>query len=729
MESADDRASDRIPDSASDADSDLEELQGDIAKFDESVREFLASHRGTSAGGREAQSTIRGRGARGPRKAAKPRGDITARLSKVNQAFLSGDYDRALDIAFEVIRINAETYQAWTALSSIFRERGELDRSLSAMVYAAHLRPKDVSGWLRCASFALDSIIDGESTNLHTARLCFSAALRADRTNIEARVGKAGICHRQGHLSTAITEYKYVLKRHPYDLGIIRKLAEACLDGINAASAIPSAVSAYKQYFDRIVDHQDKQDDTLWHDIGVYIELIASLGRYQEAIFELKRLSRLLSGRLSESYWDDWRIDDREWDTFEERRSSVPGYNARGDSPSRLGLLLPLDLRIRLATYRLKLGDQQEALNHLDLFNSDEMTTEALAKDFPFLIFDLGVELSRGCLPELAIRYFELLRNLPGEPDAAVLLQIGRCHLASAEQAKAEELFLAALEVDEDNIDARIELANMYETAREDEEALILAAEALALREAQDQSAEDGFDKEPRHARTSIGLIPRTSRRDARVNTADRPAMVGSVTRRPMIPRRYRPKRLAGPDKRRQEEQTRAFKLSQQYSIVRDLKQQISAGHNELIPAWMASSKELIDDFRSLKRFYSWDKYLHFLGSKGLSQEGGSAVPGTELSQMYERLSRSIAPQTEQGHQLDTLDAATHQGITFDDWLDLFLEYAIGLAILHRRQEAYQVCAAAKDSTVFQSTKHDFTIYYVPSTPTMKKGVSQLPDT
>lgn len=71
-----------------------------------------------------------------------------------------------------------------------------------------------------------------------------------------------------------------------------------------------------------------------------------------------------------------------------------------------------------------------------------------------------------------------------------------------------------------------------------------------------------------------------------------------------------------------------------------------------------------------------------------------------------------MAPQSEQsGYQLDCLGLTTHQGITFDDWLDLFLEYAIGLAIVNRRQEAYQVCAAAKDSIVFQSTKHDFAIY------------------
>ncbi|KAG5986535.1 hypothetical protein E4U52_000158 [Claviceps spartinae] len=699
---------DIVADDASDADSDLEELQGDIAKFDETVREFLEAHRGAADGVNNARGMPRVRGTRGPRKAAKPRGDITARLSKVNHAFLSGDYDRALDIAFEVIRINAETHQAWTALSSIFRERGEPTRALSAMVYAAHLRPKEVPGWLSCASFALELATDDVSSNLQTARACFSAALRADRTNIEARVGKAGVCYRQGHLAAAITEYEYILKYQPYNLEIIRKLAEACVDSRNAASTTPSAVTAYVRYFDHLIDSCEEVDsNSLWHDVGMLVELLSSVENYQQAIFEIKKLSRWLAGRVSETFWDEWQADDREWDEADDRRLSVPGFVAGETDAMRFGRFMPLEFRARLATYRLKLGHQQEALNHLNWLQPEEASTEAFAREFSFLVYDLGFELGREGISLLAIRYLELLRYLPGDPDASILLQLGRCYLDSGEQAKAEELFLAALDAEEDNIDARIELANMYEKAREDEEALILAAEALALRGHQDWSGQDQSGREHRNRH-----IPQTSRRHARKGVTKETTLPGDGPGRPTIPRRYRPKRLAAPDKRRQDEQARAIKLSHQYGVVRNLKQRIEAGESDLIPVWMGSSKELIDDFRSLKKFYSWDKYLHFLGPKRLSRPDAADLPDTELSQMYERLTRSIAPHSQAEHQPNnSLGLTTYQGISFDDWLDLFLEYAIGLAIANRREEAYEVCASAKDSIVFQSAKHDFTIH------------------
>ncbi|KAH7127730.1 hypothetical protein EDB81DRAFT_809969 [Dactylonectria macrodidyma] len=704
-----DEVSARHDGEASDADSDLEELEGDIARFDESVREFLASQRDETGLSREARSAPRGRGARGPRKAAKPRGDITARLSKVNQAFLGGDYALALDLVFEVIRINAETHQAWTTLSSIFREQGDLSKALSAMVYAAHLRPKDVSGWLLCASFALDTMENDETDHLHTARLCYSAALRADHTNIDARLGKALVCHRQGHLSAAIAEYKIVLKRRPFDLEIVRKLAEACVDNKHAEAAVPTAVAAYERFFqhERVMVAQDLRAAP-WHDVGIYVELFASTGRYLDAIRQLKSLSRWFLGRGAENFWENWQTDDCEWDADDERRAVVSEFRAGTYDLSVYGQGLPHDLRARLAIYRFRVGDDVEAMRHLLWFDPSVEPTRDFAADFPFLAFDIAEELGHRGQNSLAIKYYEILRDLPGDVDATVLLQLGRCHLVDGDHVVAEEYFLAAIDADEDSIDARVELANMYEKAREEEEALILAAEAMALRDARDhdhsQARGMGGQSVPYSSAHLDNRIVRRRGLSARES--------GNPSGNRVLLRRYRPKRLAGPDKRRQDEQSRALKLSQQYELVRNLRQQIKSGRNDLVSEWMASSKELVDDFRSLKKFYTWDKYLNFLGSKNSLEDPKPGQVKTELSQMYERLSRTIAPNAGiDGAEQMASEMDNHQGISFDNWLDLFLDYAIGLAMAHRREEAYQVCEAARDSTAFQAPEHGFVIH------------------
>lgn len=326
------------------------------------MREFLTSHNGNVDRSTSGRRGGRGRGSRGPRKAAKPRGDITARLAKVNQAFLGGDYDRALDLVSEVIRINAETHQAWTALASIFREQGNEERALAAMVYAAHLRPKDVPGWLSCAAYALETTDADGQINLKTARLCYSAALKAEFDNLDARMGKAAICHQQGHFAQAITEYNLALRSRPADLDIVRKMAEACVDNQYQPTSVGYAIAAYGRFF--AVAQAASAGyilEDLWYDIGVYVDLFAATSRHKEAIFELRRLSRWILRREVENFWDDLREDDREWDLENDRREEIPSFQT-GIFPKALyGESMPPDLRARLATYRLKIGNQEEA--------------------------------------------------------------------------------------------------------------------------------------------------------------------------------------------------------------------------------------------------------------------------------------------------------------------------------------------------------------------------------
>lgn len=257
--------------------------------------------------------------------------------------------------------------------------------------------------------------------------------------------------------------------------------------------------------------------------------------------------------------------------------------------------------------------------------------------EFPSVAYDLIEELIKGGVIGLATELLEIFRDTSDFPDSAVLLQLGRCYIIAGEQPKAEESFLAAIDADQDSIDARIELANMYEKAKEGEEALILAAEAMALRDAQHHQS--GYDPSD--------ILGSMSGRQAyqedlrrRMSQNEQGAGAGRSSKQTRVPRRYRPKRLAGADTFRQEEQARAIKLSQQYEIVRDLKRQISEGQSHLTDDWLNASRDLVDDFRSLKRFYSWDKYLHFLRKGPSLESGNSQGQDNELSQMYERLTR-----------------------------------------------------------------------------------------
>lgn len=69
----------------------------------------------------------------------------------------------------------------------------------------------------------------------------------------------------------------------------------------------------------------------------------------------------------------------------------------------------------------------------------------------------------------------------------------------------------------------------------------------------------------------------------------------------------------------------------------------------------------------------------------------------------------AVAPHSD--HSVASSQQGMHQGISFDNWLNIFLDYAIGLAMNHQRDDAYQVCEAANDSVVFKASNHEFLIH------------------
>lgn len=618
----------------SDSGSDAEEFRSNIAEFDRSVREFLETHyqRRVDTGNYQPATYGRGRsGPRGPRKAVGPTGDLKSRLGQASQAFASERYDDALDLLFEVIRINAETHQAWVMLASVFREFGDADRALNAMVYACHLRPKDVEGWIACASFALDGPHEWRTRNLTAASLCYAAALRADPKSRVARLGKAAVCHERGFLNQALAEYRVLLNENPLDIGTIRLMAEVCLaksDAAGARSAVDMTLDAYRQCIALLRPKGVPAPEQFgWVDVSAYVRLYAVNGSPLGAIAELSSLARWLLGRQDESFWDGYLDDDREWDSSDERRMCIPDFSAGRSSPRRYGDGLPLDLRALLAEYRLRTGNIAEAKvrhlsprrrllyivltkaqHHLSFLEPSEASTVSLVSSQPQLFSELASHLLDAGLVHESRGYYELIRA--AFPSATVLLQLGRCHLRLHNRPAAEELFLEAINVDEDNIDARVELATMYELAKEDEEAFILVNEALGLLAKMD--------------------LVRTGRRPyARRGPGSRTS-------------RHRPRRLVEPRERVEAEKARAALVRDKFIAAQSLREQLEQGDESTIDSWMHLAKELIDDFRQVKHFYSWDRYLRNIG---LSEHGGESRETERqersLSSMAERLSRS----------------------------------------------------------------------------------------
>ncbi|ROW12348.1 hypothetical protein VMCG_00267 [Cytospora schulzeri] len=655
----------------SDADSDDFRVQADIAKLNADVEAFKASMAADSSDDDDdlidprlamASGLPRKRKAKKPKVAgpAKRRvgggarsniaelsADIKLQLSRASQAWVvENRRDEALEIVLEIIRVNAETHEAWILLSSIYEEMGAMSDYIMAKCFAAHLRPRDFHGWISCALAALADVTPGQrETNLGIAQLCYSAAIRANPKSLKARVGKANCALEAGNANVAAAEYAKVLKRRPYNMGILRNMAEAAFDTRNARKYVELARGFYEQTITYM--RNGGQMEFEWSDVIIYIEMCAFMEMYAEAALAL-----------------------REEPEYQHDRYPYGMY----------GPALPLDLRAKLAIYRLKLEQDEEATRHLQWLNPQDADIYEFFVDTPFVIKDLANQLFESRRVTTALEFYDLYRRLTGEPDPEILVQQGKCYLEMEDQATAEECFIAAIEIDDDNIDARYELAQMYETAQEQEEAFLLVNEALKLEQEQrleeGEEGEDGKDTMADKARNKRRVRQKVLREKAKA--------------RPKRARRVYVRRMANKQQREKYEESVTNNFKEKYQRVLQLREQVASGDKEAEAEWMAAAQDLVDDFRSFKEFYPWDN---------------------GLAAMAERLQQNLAPEDGDTSAQPSLRRNEHRGIPFDEWLDLFLEYAISLARHQKAKEAYLVCQSARDSIVYKSSDNTFLIH------------------
>ncbi|KAI1801601.1 TPR-like protein [Daldinia bambusicola] len=687
---------------------------------------------------------------RGPRKAAEPTGDIKYRLNMASNAYMDGRIDEAIDFVNDAIRINAETYRAWVLLASLRQEKGDREGHFHARLFAAHLQPKIIEEWLQCAELAIalrEEFPEQADDYLDNADKLYSRALRIDSKHSGARHGRAAVRFEMGHLKSAVKDYAALVEQCPFDIYAIRSYAEICVLLADTgkprfADGPKKVIEAYRRCIAHFRENGfDIQYPFNWQDIKIFVELLAYIEQYQEAIHELRSLSRWLLTRSDETFWDN-QGDDREWDEDNMRRLEVEQYQDGKHPASSYGKGLPLDLRGKLAVYRLKLDQEDEAMRHLAFIDPDIFNTPELLLEYSHLMIDAGSALYEAGHLSMALRFYEPLRE-PDLLDTESLIRAGQCYLDAGDKRQAEECFTTAIDQDEANseacIDARYELAKMYEAAREEREAYILVNEAIKLQEAHDQAREQAraddedlgddndegrmSDDDTSLLQTALGRVtgeemgakPIRTHRPLRPK-GEKPKLKPKPRERkpraPPDPSRRRRKLFGRTDEMQQEEKRRAEELSEAWKVVRESRVSSEADANGPSNTFLSAARVLVDDFRSYKDFYSWDKYLAHLGINQAREKIEARKGNPNLLAMAERLSNNLGPD-DSGAEKQVKVAVSYRGVSFPEWLDLFLEYAIGLAQVGKFQEAYKVCESARDTTIFSKSKEDTFLIHI----------------
>lgn len=305
-----------------------------------------------------------GRGAkgvkRGLRKPLEPNVEFKALHSQATMAFIAHEYDDAERLALKAIKYNPEMYTAHSLLSEIHTARGDHDKALTALFNGAHTRPGDAQGWLRVAEIILDRDVEDKHTVLPDAIYCLSRVINIEQNNIEARYQRASLNRELGFMGRAATEYEQLLKFLPHDTAVLRRLAEIYIE-------MDEVQGALQHFNESIAYHQSKEPIKVlsfsWSDVNIYTELYGYQEQYEIGIVKLKCLSRWLLGRKDDDVWATYNEDDREWDAEDHpRRVEVAGFVPRAFADFTYGVGMPLELRVKLGVYRLRLGHWEEAV-------------------------------------------------------------------------------------------------------------------------------------------------------------------------------------------------------------------------------------------------------------------------------------------------------------------------------------------------------------------------------
>jgi general transcription factor 3C polypeptide 3 (transcription factor C subunit 4) len=241
-----------------------------------------------------------------------------------------------------------------------------------------------------------------------------------------------------------------------------------------------------------------------------------------------------------------------------------------------------------------------------------------------------------------ALPFYEPLRRQEDLLDATALYRAGKCYLEIGDKRQAEECFTAALDSEETPLDTRIntrfELAKMYEAARKNTEALYLLEEAMGIERERDQGIADSArqqDQERSRPNVTRKLAPKASGEAttrARKPTGPRKRREPGAKPKDRVSR-PRPLLFALDEDRRLEEERRSAYIAEKWRTVREGRQDSEEGPGE---TWMDAAKELIDDFRSYKGFYPWDRYLMQMGLRKDDTKPSSTNP--HLLKMAQRL-------------------------------------------------------------------------------------------
>ncbi|WEW58281.1 transcription factor TFIIIC subunit tfc4 [Emydomyces testavorans] len=658
---------------------------------------------------------------RGPRRPLEPSAEFKELHSAATSAFIDADYDQAIVLVKQAIHINPEMFAAHALLSEIFLAQGQRGKALAALFSGAHTRPRDPTVWLKVAKMITDHAGDDKTAALRDIIYCYGRVIDVDPKNYDIRFERAAMYRELGYTNRAALEYEKILKDLPHNTRALRHLAETYMD-LNDVEKAKALYEETISYYSSL--NLEEAADFDWSDINIYVELFGYQGNYWEGLRALRSLSRWLLGRKDETEWDSIWEDDREWDAEDyPRRTSTPWFSPSRYPIDSYGTGLPLELRIKLGIYRLKMGVgfKDEAMSHFIWLTPEKTSPGSKLYDYADLFREAADALKEAGLFQEALIFYVPLQYTQEFADTSLFMAMADCYLACQDDSQAESCLLTVAEYDRTNIEVRAKLAKFYEGIGMMDLALKYVTEAVELERqgsipmrrrrgtsgsrisqlaSELRSVESGFsdhrDVEP-EAPTSL---------DHRMTG---PVFFSGPASLPNLKERRPEDRIAS--EIQDSEHVRYL-----YQKLLEFSPAMRAGEEEATEDWLDIADALLRTFRSNRAFFPLQARTTFVGySREARRKAGRLKGANIMDEVQELACRIQAALGDPGTvEFDPDSVPTdYHGISFDSWLDIFLEYALVLACQGHAEEAYDSLGAAADANIWYHSKTSARQIYV----------------
>ncbi|QLL31246.1 hypothetical protein HG536_0B01070 [Torulaspora globosa] len=648
--------------------------------------------------------------------------EVSLLLSQANEAFVRNDLAVAERLYNEVIKKDARNFAAYETLGEIYQLEGRLNDCCNSWFLAAHLNSSDWSFW------KIVAILSADLGHIRQAIYCYSRVINMNHEEWECVYRRSLLYKEVGQIGRALEGFQKLHVRNPLDGSILRELAVLYVE----YNRINDAIDIYMKIFEKNVERREAivaasenaldsseeesqedekeeqaspdavEDEGLseemklypnvnwkkirskykciifdWSSLNILAELFLKLtGGEASGIKAIKRCARWIENRENQVFWNEVN-DDSE---FDNRRFKNSKFDSLKESEKRKSYDLPIDIRIRLGLLRLQNDNVVEALNHFQFLYDENFS------DISDLYFEVALALQKAEKYKEAIDFFTPLLAVEEYCTLELFKPLAKCYKEIEDYAMAEKYYSKIIELEPDDLDNKLVLAEINYHLGNTEVFSKLLAEAINLRKSQ---ANQGLLHDENKERSSE---PR--------DTSGKPLLEDSLFRR-SGPRKKRTPQDA--ERERQEREKRiTAKVLDKYSKLAIYKSGMHHGDKSQRFLWIDTASDLVDVFSSVKNFFVKSKSKKFVGIFRKTRKFNKVI-----DYKIERLSKlSEGDNLLNGLPLMeervTLTSATElRGLTYDQWFELFMELALNLARYQNVEDGLSVIETAQDVNVF----------------------------